>query len=92
SGWGAHAARVFADSEHTRLAGIVGNGSERTRALATELGVPWFTQLATAVAAVQPEISSVAVHETVNAPMVEALLAAGSHILCSHPVATSASD
>lgn len=92
SGWGAHAARVFAVNPHTQLAGIVGRGSERTEALAVELGVPWFTELGTAVEALAPEIASVAVHERVNAAMVEALLKARCDVLCSHPVATSAGD
>jgi len=92
SGWGAHAARVFASSDRVQLCGIVGTGSPRSEALAKDLGVASFTLLETAIGAISPEIASVAAHETVNVKLVERLLSAGCHVLCSHPVAPAAHD
>ena len=90
SGWGSHAARVFASDARTELRGLVGRGSPRTRALGRELGVPVFEDLPAAIATTAPQISSVAADEEANPKMVLALLAAGSHVLCSHPVASTA--
>lgn len=92
SGWGAHAARVFASDDRIQLCGLVGTGSSRSEALAKELNVPLFTELSAAIAGVSPQVASVAVHETRNVMLVEQLLARGCHVLCSHPVATAADD
>ncbi len=92
SGWGEHAAGVFAADERTRLVGLVGRGSERTRALAERLAVPAFTDIGEAIRAAAPEVAAVAVNERDNPAIVRALLEAGCHVLCSHPVAASAEE
>lgn len=92
SGWGGHAARVFASDSRVQLAGIVGRGSARTTALAEQLGVPAFTDLTAAIDAIRPDITSVAAHESSNHALVKELLESGSHVLCSHPVAPTAEE
>jgi predicted dehydrogenase len=88
SGWGAHAANAFAQDPRVRLGGIVGRGSERTRALAAELGVPVFDDLQEAIRCLQPRIAAVAAGERWHPAIVEALLLSGCHVLCAHPVAS----
>ena len=92
SGWGRHAARVFATDPRTELCGLVGRGSARTEALAAELAVPVFGELSEAVAAVRPQIASVAAHYSSNVALVDQLLSADCHVLCSHPVAPTAKE
>ena len=92
SGWGQHAARVFAADPRTHLGGLVGRGSARSKALANELGVPIFGDAAEAISVVRPEIASVSVHERENVALVESLLSTGCHVLCSHPVAPSSAQ
>lgn len=90
SGWGAHAARAFATDPRVRLAGLVGQGSDRTLLLGAELAVPVFADLRDAIRGVRPEIAAVAAAEAANAAMVRELLTSGCHVLCAHPVATDA--
>lgn len=92
SGWGRHAARVFATDPRTELCGLVGRGSARTEALAAELAVPVFQDLSEALAAVRPQIASVAAHYSSNVALVDQLLSADCHVLCSHPVAPTAKE
>lgn len=92
SGWGRHAAHVFATDPRTMLGGIVGRGSARTESLAARLAVPAFGSLTEAVGAVRPQIASVAVHHSSNFRLVDELLSAGCHVLCSHPVALTGAE
>lgn len=92
SGWGRHAAHVFSTDPRTELGGIVGRGSARTEALAARLAVPVFGSLTEAVAAVRPQLASVAVHHSSNFRLVDELLSAGCHVLCSHPVAPTGAE
>lgn len=87
SGWGKHAALALKDDPRTELRGIVGRGSERTAALAQIHSVPAFSDLEAAIAQTAPQVAVVSVHESASAAIVERLLGAGCHVLCSHPVA-----
>lgn len=90
SGWGAHAARAFAEHDNVELCGIVGRGSERTVRLAKLLDVPVYADLRAAVAEHRPALAVVAIHETAHREIALMLLESGAHLLCAHPVAPSA--
>jgi hypothetical protein len=90
SGWGRNAARTFGTDDRVTIVGIVGRGSERTQALANDLGVPVFPSIEDALAAVSPHIAVLAVDEQHNERYARLLVAAGCHVLCAHPVASSA--
>lgn len=90
--WGAHAARELAADPRTEFVGLVARGSARSTQLARELGVPLFTDPASALARVRPHLASVAVHETLNVELVAQLIASRCHVLCSHPVAPDGSS
>ena len=89
SGWGRNAARTFVADERVTVAGIVGRGSVRTQALADELGVAVFHSVEEALSAVSPQLAVLSVDEEHNASFAQALVAAGCHVLCAHPVARS---
>lgn len=90
SGWGQNAARTLATDDRVTIAGIVGRGSERTQALAHELGVPVFRSVEEAVASASPQVAVLAVDERHNERFAGELVTAGCHVLCAHPVASSA--
>lgn len=87
SGWARHAASAFAARTEVRVAGVVGRGSPRSFALARSLGVPLFTSLDDAVHETKPSIGVIAVGDEANPLLTRALLEAGAHVLCAHPVA-----
>ena len=90
SGWGRNAARTLAKDDRVTIAGIVGRGSERTHALAEELRVPVLPTVEEAIAAVSPHLAVLAVDEQHNERFARLLLEAACHVLCAHPVASSA--
>lgn len=92
SGWAAHAARAFASRADTAVRGVVARGSTRSFDLAKSLDVPLFGSLDEAISETQPTIAVVAIGDTENPAAVGALLRAGAHVLCAHPVAPTASD
>lgn len=90
SGWGANAARALAADDRVMVAGVIARGSERSQALAIELGVPILASVEEALAAAPPDLAFVAVGEQRNERFARMLLAAGCHVLCAHPVASTA--
>lgn len=90
SGWGANAARVLAADDRVSITALVGRGSERSAALASELGVPLLASVEDALGATSPDLAVVAVGEQQNEPLARLLLAADCHVLCAHPVASTA--
>lgn len=90
SGWGGNAARAFQNDDRVVLAAVVGRGSERTRALAEQLGVPMLPSVEAALATVSPHLAAIAVDEEHNEGFARALMAGGCHVLCAHPVARTA--
>ncbi len=92
SGWGAHSARAFSRDGRVELRAIVGRGSERTRALANELSVALHRTIEEAIAAEAPALAVLAIGERAHRGPALALLRAGAHVLCAHPVAPTAED
>ncbi|MBS2012567.1 MAG: Gfo/Idh/MocA family oxidoreductase [Deltaproteobacteria bacterium] len=92
SGWGAHAAQVLARDPRVELVAVIGRGSDRTRGLAVDLGVPVIATVDEAVARSAPQLAVLAVGEDRNAALAETLVVAGCHVLCAHPVAPTAAE
>lgn len=92
SGWAANAARAFAARDDVEVVGVVGRGSARSAALATELGVALATDLGAAIRASRPALAVVAVGDRQNPAAAAALVRAGVHVLCAHPVAPTEAE
>lgn len=92
SGWAGHAARAFAARPDVAVRGVVARGSERSFALARELGVPVFVSLTEAIRETQASLAVVAVGDEANPMLTRELLRGGAHVLCAHPVAPSAAQ
>ncbi|MCC7536788.1 MAG: Gfo/Idh/MocA family oxidoreductase [Deltaproteobacteria bacterium] len=92
SGWGAHSARALAADARVTLAALVGRRSERTTALASELGVTVEASIDDAIAAHRPQLVVLAVSEHSHEALAIRALDADCHVLCAHPVAARAPD
>lgn len=100
SGWGAHAARALAADPRVALEAIVARGSDRSRALAHELGCRLVASIAEAgadldlavLAAGEREHEGLALDALGCVARGDELTIAGpsAHVLCAHPVALDA--
>ena len=74
------------------VVGLVGSGSAAGQARAAALGVPYFADLAAALAAGPVGCVHVATPNALHAPLVRQALAAGKHVLCEKPLAMDAAE
>ena len=74
------------------VVGLVGSGSAAGQARAAALGVPYFADLAAALAAGPVDCVHVATPNALHAPLVRQALAAGKHVLCEKPLAMDAAE
>ena len=74
------------------VVGLVGSGSAAGRARAAALGIPYFADLAAALAAGPVDCVHVATPNALHAPLVRQALAAGKHVLCEKPLAMDAAE
>ena len=74
------------------VVGLVGSGSAAGQARAVALGIPYFADLAAALAAGPVDCVHVATPNALHAPLVRQALAAGKHVLCEKPLAMDAAE
>lgn len=83
-------ANIYQEDSLATLVGVCDLISERAQAAGERLGVPWFTDAATMLAVLQPDVCSVATggfeySSDHYAPTLQAL-DAGCHVLCEKPI------
>ena len=74
------------------VVGLVGSGSAAGQARAVALGIPYFADLAAALAAGPVDCVHVATPNALHAPLVRQALAAGKHVVCEKPLAMDAAE
>ncbi len=74
------------------VVGLVGSGSAAGQARAAALGIPYFADLAAALAAGSVDCVHVATPNALHAPLVRQALAAGKHVVCEKPLAMDAAE
>ena len=74
------------------VVGLVGSGSAAGQARAVALGIPYFADLAAALAAGPVDCVHLATRNALHAQLVRQALAAGKHVVCEKPLAMDAAE
>jgi len=91
-GAGANHARGYAAIEGATLAAVCDIDGDRAAALADEHDVPWYEDLDALLAAVDPDVVSVATPEGHHHEPTVRALSAGAHVFCEKIMAASPAD
>lgn len=91
--FGQNHARLYHQDPRTRLVGLCDLDIQRARVMADELGVDYVTSSADELLAREDiQAVSIATPDFAHTALVLAALAAGKHVLCEKPLATTAGD
>ena len=82
-------AQIYADDPRTELVGVIDADSESARAVAEQLGVPWFDDVEELLRNSRPQLASVAVPEGARPPLAIRMAAAGVDLLLEKPLSPS---
>jgi predicted dehydrogenase len=77
---------------NVQIVAVVDPRAERTREVASRLGVPGYTDCAEMLKHVRPDIGCVLSTVFTHRPLTEMLAAAGAHVLCEKPIANRVED
>lgn len=90
---GASHARAYHRMPEFEVAGVVSRGALSRGALAAELGgVPQFGGYEEALLATRPDVVSINTYPETHGPYARAALAAGCHVFCEKPLATTVAE
>jgi len=90
---GASHARAYHRMPEFEVAGVVSRGALSRGALAAELGgVPQFGGYEQALLATRPDVVSINTYPETHGPYARAALAAGCHVFCEKPLATTVAE
>jgi len=89
---GLRAARGIQDAEHAELAGVMDVNEQLVRDLGDQCAVPWTCDLAELLALPHLDAVYIAVPNYLLTSIALTAVAAGKHILCEKPMATSVAD
>ena len=90
---GASHARAYHRIPEFEVAGVVSRGALSRGALAAELGgVPQFGGYEEALLATRPDVVSINTYPETHGPYARAALAAGCHVFCEKPLATTVAE
>lgn len=90
--WGSLHARVYSESEKARLVAVCDIDERRARDLASKFGVESYTNLNAMLARDDIDAVSIVTPDFAHTDIALAAIAAGKHILCEKPLATTSAE